>query len=283
MAARRAAGRSGGGVSWFGRRPLGGAGGRPRCLRAPPTPADGGAPRRRRHRVGGASAGDGACSDGGGARGPRMVRCSMMPVASGPGVPAPRPKLGFSIDSLVGDGADSPRSPAARSGSEPTPTPASPEPRRKERSPPRERERRDPEPADVTEAPEAFELPPETDMLQQRLAHERALHERLLAHGLGSSPLGAFGPLAPLARLPLADPRYMKLAQLRGELALGRAGGGVPAGLPGLLSHPPAAPAAPSEMPLYPWLMSRHGRVFPGRYAPGESVLLSLCCSVFSR
>ena len=194
-----------------------------------------------------------------------MVRCSMMPVASGPGVPAPRPKLGFSIDSLVGDGADSACTPA-RSGGQQTPTPASPEPRRKERSPPRER--RDPQPAEVAET---LELPPDTDMLQQRLAHERALQERLLAHGLGGSPLGAFGPLAPLARLPLADPRYMKLAQLRGELALGRAGG-VPAGLPGLLSHPPA-PAAPSEMPLYPWLMSRHGRVFPGRYAPGESAV----------
>ena len=116
---------------------------------------------------------------------------------------------------------------------------------------------------------------------------ERALHERLVAHGLGAAagPLAAFGgPLAPLARLPLADPRYMKLAQLRGELALqGRAGGGgVPSGLHGLLAgphpHPPAGahphPAAPSEMPLYPWLMSRHGRVFPGRYAPGESQML---------
>ncbi|KAF0313197.1 hypothetical protein FJT64_016191 [Amphibalanus amphitrite] len=191
-----------------------------------------------------------------------------MPVASGPGVPAPRPKLGFSIDSLVGEGADSAR--AGGQSASPGPAPASPEPRRKERSPPRER--RDSQPAQVAEAPEtAFDLAPDTDMLQQRLAHERALHERLLAHGLGGGPLGAFGPLAPLARLPLADPRYMKLAQLRGELALSRAGGGVPAGLPGLLSHPPAAPPAPSEMPLYPWLMSRHGRVFPGRYAPGES------------
>ncbi|XP_037090963.1 homeotic protein empty spiracles-like [Pollicipes pollicipes] len=103
-----------------------------------------------------------------------MVCCSMMPVATAPGVPAQRPKMGFSIDSLVGDSADKP------------------------------------------------------------------------------------------LRLPLADPRCLKLAQLRGELALAR-----PAGLHTLHGLAPPVPAAPSEMPLYPWLMSRHGRVFPGRYAPG--------------
>lgn len=156
------------------------------------------------------------------------VRESMMPLAPTPVVAVPsKPKIGFSIDSIVG-GSD-----RSRQASPPLASPGSPSPVASPRSPsPRPLLRPSALPA-VFPSPELKRLP---------YLDAQSHHHQFLAHFQG--------------------------AALAAALAHQQQGFGAP-----LPPHPPPHPAGPvprESYQLYPWLINRHGRLFPHRFPGGK-------------
>ncbi|XP_066943718.1 homeotic protein empty spiracles-like [Macrobrachium rosenbergii] len=158
-----------------------------------------------------------------------------------------RPKLGFSIDSIVGRGSVDSR------GSPPPPSPGSPRGSPRAKSP------------------------------------IESVHDLQKTHVRVPEPIHPFVPTsvptsvpASLAHHPLTAPHLHSIPGLHVPHALNLAallppGGthGIPSAVPpvllGQMSHlgTPLPPApGPREFPLYPWLLSRHGRLFAPRF-PG--------------
>lgn len=159
------------------------------------------------------------------------VKCShsvseaMMPLAPTPVMAVPsKPKIGFSIDSIVGG--------PPKHASPPLASPGSPSPVASPRSPsPRPLLRPSALPA-VFPSPELKRLP---------YLEAQSHHHQFLAHFQG--------------------------AALAAALAHQQQGFGGP-----LPPHPPPHPAAPvprESYQLYPWLINRHGRIFPHRFPGG--------------
>lgn len=151
-----------------------------------------------------------------------------MPLAPTPVVAVPsKPKIGFSIDSIVGG------SERAKHTSPPLASPGSPSPVASPRSPsPRPLLRPSALPA-VFPGPELKRLP---------YLDAQSHHHQFLAHFQG--------------------------AALAAALAHQQQGFGAP-----LPPHPPPHPAAPvprESYQLYPWLINRHGRIFPHRFPGGK-------------
>ncbi|XP_013197085.2 homeotic protein empty spiracles [Amyelois transitella] len=154
----------------------------------------------------------------------------MMPLAPTPVVAVPsKPKIGFSIDSIVG-GSERPKH-----ASPPLASPGSPSPVASPRSPsPRPLLRPSALPA-VFPSPELKRLP---------YLEAQSHHHQFLAHFQG--------------------------AALAAALAHQQQGFGGP-----LPPHPPPHPAAPvprESYQLYPWLINRHGRIFPHRFPGGPDI-----------
>lgn len=160
---------------------------------------------------------------------------SMMPLAPTPVVAVPsKPKIGFSIDSIVGG------SERSKHASPPLASPGSPSPVASPRSP-------SPRPLLRPSALPAMFPSPELKRLPYLDAQSH--HHQFLAHFQG--------------------------AALAAALAHQQQGFGGP-----LPPHPPPHPAAPvprESYQLYPWLINRHGRIFPHRFPGGKS------CEVFHR
>lgn len=157
-----------------------------------------------------------------------VVCKSMMPLAPTPVVAVPsKPKIGFSIDSIVG-GSERPKQ-----ASPPLASPGSPSPVASPRSPsPRPLLRPSALPA-VFPSPELKRLP---------YLDAQSHHHQFLAHFQG--------------------------AALAAALAHQQQGFGGP-----LPPHPPPHPAPPvprESYTLYPWLINRHGRIFPHRFPGGK-------------
>lgn len=135
----------------------------------------------------------------------------MMPLAPTPIVAVPsKPKIGFSIDSIVGSDdtrSPSPRSPSPRAPLRPSALPAL--------------------------HPELKRLP--GSYLEAHVQHQ----QQLLAHVQGAALAAALAHQPPPFSTQLPP-------------------------------HPPMHPAAPRESyQLYPWLINRHGRIFPHRFPGG--------------
>ncbi|KPJ10366.1 Homeotic protein empty spiracles [Papilio machaon] len=154
----------------------------------------------------------------------------MMPLAPTPVVAVPsKPKIGFSIDSIVG-GSERPRAASPSPGS-----PGSPSPLASPRSPsPRPLVRPSALPA-VFPTPELKRLP---------YLEAQSHHQQFLAHFQG--------------------------AALAAALAHQQQGFGAP--LPPHPPHHPAAPVPRESYQLYPWLINRHGRIFPHRFPGGPDI-----------
>ncbi|KAK8747228.1 hypothetical protein OTU49_016698 [Cherax quadricarinatus] len=153
-----------------------------------------------------------------------------------------RPKLGFSIDSIVGRGRVEPRE-------SPPPSPGSPRGSPRPRSP----------------------LAPLHDLHKTQVRIPEPIHP-LVPTSVPTSLAHHPGAIPPLQALPgLHMPQALHLAAL---LPPGAAHGmhhSVPPVLLGQMPHlgTPLPPApGPREFPLYPWLLSRHTRLFGHRF-PG--------------
>lgn len=155
---------------------------------------------------------------------------SMMPLAPTPVAAVPsKPKIGFSIDSIVGD-SEKPKyaSPPLASPGSPSPvaSPQSPSPRQLLRP---------------SALPPVFSSP---ELKRLSYLDAQSHHHHFLAHFQG--------------------------AALAAALAHQQQGYGPP-----LPPHPPSHPAPPvprESYPLYPWLINRHGRIFPGRFPGGKCI-----------
>lgn len=152
-----------------------------------------------------------------------------MPLAPTPVVAMPsKPKIGFSIDSIVGG------SERSKHASPPLASPGSPSPVASPRSP-------SPRPLLRPSALPAV-FPPE--MKRHPYLEAQSHHHQFLAHFQG--------------------------AALAAAIAHQQQGFGAP-----LPPHPPPHPAAPvprESYQLYPWLINRHGRIFPHRFPGGKSI-----------
>lgn len=181
-----------------------------------------------------------------------------MPLAPTPVVAVPsKPKIGFSIDSIVGGGTTSPASPAGSSpgGGRSSPIGSSPA---------------------VSPAASPASTPPQPPPPPPQLVRPAALPP-----GLGGLD-GLKGLYIP-EPLPHAPPPHHQ-HHPHHPLALAAAAHFQAAGLAAALAqqqpphlgpppphhHPPPVPAR-DTYPLYPWLLSRHGRIFPHRFPAGEN------------
>lgn len=177
------------------------------------------------------------------------VRCPAMVMIPTPSTvihPPTRPKLGFSIDSIVGRGG-------IESRRSPPPSPGSPRDSPRTRSP----------------------LGSHSDLQKPQVRVPEPIHPLVPSSVAPSLPPHAPPPLHALHGLHM--PQALNLA------ALLPPGGhpGLPATVPpmllGQMPHlgTPLPPApGPREFPLYPWLLSRHSRLLGHRF-PGRLIFLS--------
>ena len=219
---------------------------------------------------------------------PCATRCHCRPEMMAPlnfSTPAAKPKISFSIDSIVGDDSPadggkparvsaasrvspSPRSPRSPDGS-PRCSPVSAagwSPAGRARSPLRSRSPVWPRAA----AAGRPRSPPPLDMEQAKLAAFHHLHSMQQLHSL-QHRLHAPEPLHPAAlRTPVPGLPGFGL----GPLGLARPAVSVASGqpLPPAFGPPHLGGGLPpqTEYPLLPWLYSRQGRLFPSRF-PGET------------
>ncbi|KAJ8868764.1 hypothetical protein PR048_030304 [Dryococelus australis] len=188
----------------------------------------------------------------------------MMPLAPTPIVAVPsKPKIGFSIDSIVGGGgggspAAPPRSPDCDvvTTDSPPPSPAS------SSSPPAAYRAAAASPPPMVVRPSA--LPPP------------------FAQEAGGGPLKALYLPEPMVHHPHVHAHAHHHQQLQALAAaaaaqhFGLAAAALQGGGPGAAGFPPAPggghhlqphhPPPRDTYPLYPWLLSRHGRIFPHRF-----------------
>ncbi|XP_059469279.1 homeobox protein EMX1-like [Neocloeon triangulifer] len=206
---------------------------------------------------------------------------TMMPLAPTPIVAVPsKPKIGFSIDSIVGGHGLSRASPNSTS-SEPPPSPSS-----------SDRPRNSPSPAAGHQRPRSPGSPP-APLVRPAASRDSAAAAALFAAAAGYSPdsLKAFYHNGASEQPALAAHLQAGLAaaMAQHQAAVAAAAGG-PQGPPhpqhqhhpGAQHHPHGPPPPVflpqhhqmprDSYPLYPWLLSRHGRIFPHRFPAGPDI-----------
>lgn len=181
----------------------------------------------------------------------------MMPLAPTPIVAMPsKPKIGFSIDSIVGGGNhNSPQqSPIHYSESSAPISPSSDIENRLNGSPGQRSPIQSPKPPIMVPGIPAHSLIRPNPTYDPNLVAKNGFMQHDVMHGPGSHP-------------------FALAAHFQGA-ALAAALGGGQHGFPSQPSplNPHAQPR--DSYPLYPWLLSRHGRIFPHRFPGGKSKLI---------
>ncbi|RZF48926.1 hypothetical protein LSTR_LSTR017156 [Laodelphax striatellus] len=173
----------------------------------------------------------------------------MMPLAPTPIAAVPsKPKIGFSIDSIVGSRGGSP----SRSDGEQSAASDSPIGSQRSRSPSLS-------PPPTVVRPSA--LPPPGAFAKSLYMHQPPPHPPGLVHH-------AEHQHHQLALAAAAAAQHFQAANLAAAL---NAQGPPP---PGPLGPPGHHPPPRDTYPLYPWLLSRTGRIFPHRFPGGMYLLL---------
>lgn len=183
---------------------------------------------------------------------------TMMPLAPTPIIAVPsKPKIGFSIDSIVGGGSpqqqsspvpysesSAPLSPASdASPKRYSPRPCSPSPKPPIMVP------GIPAHSLVRPNPTYDAMMPKNGFLQPEMVHNHGGH-------------------------PFALAAHFQGAALAAALSQGQHG------------FPQPSPLAPhaqprDSYPLYPWLLSRHGRIFPHRFPGGNCLIILLINKIY--
>lgn len=176
----------------------------------------------------------------------------MMPLAPTPIVPVPsKPKIGFSIDSIVGGANPSPQqSPVHYSESSAPISPSSDSENRLNGSPQQRSPVSSPKPPIMVPGIPAHSLIRPNPTYDPNLVAKNGFLHQDVVHG---------------ASHPFALAAHFQGAALAAALG----------GQPGFGPNQPN-PLNPhgqprDSYPLYPWLLSRHGRIFPHRFPGGKS------------
>lgn len=180
----------------------------------------------------------------------------MMPLAPTPIVPVPsKPKIGFSIDSIVGAGANQPspqQSPVHFSESSAPLSPSSDnENRLNNSSPPSSQKSPSPKPPIMVPGIPAHHtlVRPNPTYDPNLVAKNGFMQPEMMHNHAGGHPF--------------ALAAHFQGAALAAALSSGQHGFPQPSPLS---THTPPR----DSYPLYPWLLSRHGRIFPHRFPGGR-------------